>query len=574
MKARWQINEQPAEIVEQLRQQLDCSAIFARILANRNFTGSKHALAYLNPSLSQLQNPFSVRDMDTAVRRITAALTQKQKVLVFGDYDVDGITATALLVHFLRQIGVDVRTHIPHRTNEGYGLQPFQIDSIVIPQKIDLMITVDCGSTNHEAIGRARAAGVDVVVTDHHNISEPPADAVAVVNPKRADCNAGFEHLAGVGVAFILLVCLRKHLRDIGFWESVPEPNLRSYCDLVALGSIADSVPLIGDNRILTRAGLQLMQQERLRPGIGEIFKLVHIDAGRVNEEDLAYRVVPRLNAAGRMDHASAALDLLMATDPDEARPLAGLLHDLNARRKNTENDILDQIRGRLRKRPELLKGNSLVLAQENWHEGVIGIVAARLTEQYHRPVVIISIRDGLGKGSGRSIPGIDLHRALKYCAENMEGFGGHAMAAGLQIKGEKIEAFKQQFDRMVEQEREPEDDGPVIPIDAVVRFHEMSDRLINEIQTLQPFGQENREPILMAEDVSVVKSQVVGERHLKLWLNQPHPGRRKTFQAIWFNVDPEQARPVKIAAMAFRLQWNYWNGRKNAQLVVKDIRL
>jgi len=575
MRTRWHIMEQEPDTVEQLQRKLGCTSVFARILANRNFSGPEQVHPYLNPSLAQLRSPFNVKDMDTAVIRISTALNKNEKILIFGDYDVDGVSATTLVYQFLKQAGANVCTHIPHRVEEGYGLQQFHIDTCIKPQNVDLLITVDCGSSNHEAIARARAGGVDVVVTDHHSITDVPVDAIAVVNPKRADCPAGFDHLAGVGVAFMLLICLRKHLRESGYWDSKPEPNLKLYCDLVALGTIADSVPLIDENRVLTRTGLHLMQQGGQRPGLDELFKLVNIEAGKVSEEDLAYRVVPRLNAAGRMAHAATAQQLLMAADATEARPLAKNLHELNSNRKSTEDDMLRQIRKRLHSQPELLLQNSLVLAQAHWHEGVIGIVAARLTEQFHRPVVVISVREDIGKGSARSIPGIDLYRALQGCADSLVGFGGHAMAAGLRVKAENIKAFRRQFDEICGRDLAPETKSPVLTIDTVVQFDQISDLLITEIETLKPFGQQNREPVLMAENITVVRSRVVGDRHLQLWLKQTGRGRGRTFQAIQFNTDMDPPGPqVEIGSMAFRVQWNYWNGRKNAQLVVEDVRM
>ena len=437
MKKQWQILQPDIHTVDKLCMILKCHPAIASILVNRNIVSEEDASNFLNPSLSHFNPPFSIKDMDAAVNRILTAIKQNEKILIFGDYDVDGITATTILFEFIRSAGADVSYYIPHRTNEGYGLQKNQISDYALSKKINLIITTDCGSGSHDAVKTAKSAGIDVIITDHHIISDTIPQAVAVVNPKRHDCPSSFDDLAGVGVAFCLLICLRKKMREIDFWQNQPEPNLKSVCDLVALGTLADMVPLVAENRILTRTGLDIITSSN-RPGLNALIEASGINKNNVDTDDIVFGLAPRLNSAGRIDHASMAVELLTTKNTETAEQIAQSLNHMNQRRRSIENGILTQIEGQLKKNPHLLQKKTLVLTHQDWHLGVLGIVAARIMQKYFRPVVLITTTAGIGKGSARSIPGVDIYKGLMACADDLENFGGHSMAAGIKIKTKK----------------------------------------------------------------------------------------------------------------------------------------
>ena len=428
-----------------------CHPIIATLLANRGITSPEAIAAFLHPSLGHIHSFETLIDMDKAVPRIAQAILGREKILVFGDYDVDGITSTTILYEFLTAAGADVTPYIPHRMDEGYGLKSCQINGTAIPGGFQLIITIDCGSASHDAVACAAQAGIDVIVTDHHTIYDSPPKAFAVINPQRADCPSGSVYLAGVGVAFCLLISLRKHLRKIHFWKNGSEPNLKDYCDLVALGTIADIVPLIHENRVLTRAGLDVINAAP-RPGLASLIDICGINKPVIDAEDIAFRIAPRLNASGRMDHASLAVKLLCTRDADEAYAIAKSMHAMNTERQKTEQEILEFILMYFTHEPEHLDKKAIVLGKEGWHQGVLGIVASRLVERYYRPVILISFDGDTGKGSGRSIPEINLYDALCGCSEHLEGFGGHPMAAGISIRRENLPAFQQKFETIIKE--------------------------------------------------------------------------------------------------------------------------
>ena len=570
MKKEWQILQPDIHLVEKLCGMLNCHPAVASILINRNLFSTKDVSDFFNTSLNQLSPPFSIKDMDVAVDRILAAIEQKEKILIFGDYDVDGITATTLVLEFLRSVDADVSYYIPHRIAEGFGLKKNHILDVAIPNGIHLIITVDCGSEGQDAVKAARNAGIDVIITDHHMISDTIPPAVAVVNPKRNDCPSGFRDLAGVGVAFYLLICLRKKLRDTNFWKDRPEPNLKNYCDLVALGTLADVVPLTRENRILTTAGINIIRLTR-RPGLNALIEVCEINKHAIDTDDIIFYLAPRLNSAGRIDHASTAVELLGAKDIKTARTIAHSLNLLNQNRRSIENKIFAEADDHLKNNPHLLRGNTLVLARQDWHLGILGIVASRLLKKYFRPVVLITTADGIGKGSARSIPEVNLHEGLSACANDLETFGGHSMAAGLKIKTENIDRFKKHFENIVGRMAKPVDFIPKIAIDCELDFLSISDRLIDELESLKPFGIANPEPLFMVKKINIVSSKCVGDHHRQMVLKQKIGKTTKTFNAIQFNVDTRFPLKDTFDRMAYRLRWNRWNGRKNAQIVIEE---
>jgi len=558
-------------VVEKLRRELNYHPLTAAVLVNRDIFTLADARGFLNISLSNLRSPFSLKDMDAAVNRIHKAIIENEKILIFGDYDVDGVTAVVILLNFLRYVGADVSYYIPHRITEGYSIQPMHISQYVRPNQFDLIITADCGSGSHQAVEAANRFGIDVIITDHHNISEDIPPALAVINPKRHDCNAGLQNLAGVGVAFFLLICLRTRLREIGYWNERPEPNLKEYCDLVALGTVADMVPLIEENRILSKTGLELIKAGH-RPGLTALLEASAIRNPSLSAEDIAFRLAPRLNAAGRMDHAARAVDLLIAKDPHAAKDSAHTLNLLNLKRQDLEKGILADIQRFIDNNPSLLRRRSLVLYQPGWHAGVLGIVASRLMHNYHRPVVLISLQDGTGKGSARSVEGLNLYDALAACRHFLESFGGHAMAAGLQIREEKIADFQDAFEKEIQRTTSPETLIPALQIDSELDFTTISDGLIDELELLMPFGAGNPEPLFLARNVKVTNSRIVGKSHRRMILSQASGYTTATIPAIQFNADDEDAKKFHFDHIVFRLHWNRWNGKKSAQIVVEDL--
>jgi len=572
MNPHWKIDQPSPDIIDSLCRSLPCHPVTATVLANRGFRRPEDVDAFFHPSLSNLRPPFPMKDMETAVKRISRALSRHEKIMIFGDYDVDGVTATAILVNFLQDAGADVSTYIPHRVDDGYGLSSEYIITQAIPSGIDLIITVDNGSSSHEAVDQARQVNIDVIIIDHHTIIEPFPAAVAVVNPKRTDCIAGLADLAGVGVVFALLICLRKHLRDTGFWNGQPEPNLKHTCDLVALGTVADMVPLRDDNRILTRAGMDIIRHNHSRPGLTALLALAKVAAETVDSEDIAYRLAPRLNAAGRMEHAETALSLLTTSDRNVAGQLARRIETLNTRRRKVQKNLTDRIHADLKTNTDLLKGRSLVLWGDDWHEGVLGIAAAHFVRMYHRPVVLISIRNGSGKGSARSIPGFDLYQGLAACRELLTGFGGHALAAGVKIKVDNLDEFRHRFEKVVHAAIGKTVFTPDVRIDCELNLDDISDHLLDELELLAPFGTTNPEPLFIARHVEVVSWKIVGKVHLNMRLRQQPGSSSRTFQAMQFNVDPQKKVPKIFENIVFRVGWNQWNQIRTARIIIEAV--
>jgi single-stranded-DNA-specific exonuclease len=569
MRREWKILQPDPALVQKISNHLNCHLITAKILANRKMGSASQALEFFQPSLDILPSPMLFNGMAPAVQRIQTALQRQERILVFGDYDADGVTATALLQGFLKQAGADVVTHIPHRMDEGYGLQPKHINQIAAPQQVRLIITVDCGSSSSDAVEAAKRFGIDVIITDHHNIDEVPA-AQAVINPKLMDEPHELTGLAGVGVAFYLAIALRMGLRQIGWWQTRKEPNLKALSDLVALGTIADMAPLTGVNRILTKTGLSQLNSGA-RPGIEALRSACNISTGGIGSEDIAFRIAPRINAAGRMAHARVALDLLNAPTLEAAKELAETLNQFNQRRQEIEQQIFDQIVQRVESRNDLLARKTLLLADEKWHQGILGIVASRLASRYHRPVVLVAIQDGIGKGSARSIPELDLFAALCQCGDLLDKFGGHRLAAGLTVRAERIRALQLAFEEAVAQIAPDNHLSPKLEIDSEIQFDQISPRLLDELELLEPFGTENPAPVFFAKDVHVTSAAIVGHRHRRMSLCQSQTNS-PPMDAIHFNLPKDAPKGDSFEQLAFRLQWNRFKGGKRIQLVVEGV--
>jgi single-stranded-DNA-specific exonuclease len=572
MERSWRVLTPDPQQVGALSDALRCHPAVAAALVNRGMSNADLAEAFLKPSLAHIRSPFLMKDANLAVERILLALRQREKVLIFGDYDADGVTATALLFEFLAYLGADVHCHIPDRMTEGYSLSPDYIEAHAVPDGVSLVITVDCGISSHDAVDAARAAGIDVIITDHH---EPPPStpaACAVLNPKQADCPSGFSWLAGVGVAFNLVLALRKTLRDEGYWEEHQEPNLKAACDLVALGTIGDMAPLVGENRIYVKAGLEVLASDP-RPGVRALLDVSKLMNRPLSTRDLAFRLAPRLNAPGRLFHASSALTLLTTPSLDTARIIAKELDQQNSKRQEIEHVIMSEITQWIEKDPKLLGQRALVLDNQGWHQGVIGIVASRLVDRYERPAVVITVTDGIGRGSARSPDGFDLYEGLKLCSRHLEKFGGHKGAAGLTLKAENIPAFKRDFETVVGKKTIPQDFVPEVLIDWEISASDVSAELADELEALAPFGAGNPEPVFMISDMDLLTARRVGANHLQMKFrpkDQSKVNKDKPIDAIIFNQTHEVPESGNSCRLACHVRWNRWRDRKRIQLVVK----
>lgn len=569
MKPVWDIRQPDPELVREVSAALGNDPLAAVLLVNRGIISPKAARAFLNPSLSQIQPPQNLKDVKRAAERIATALKQGEKILVFGDYDVDGVTATVLLLEFLRDAGARVAYYIPHRRHEGYGLQVRHIEAVAIPGDYGLIITVDCGIGSHAAIAAAMARGIDVIVTDHHLPSDDLPEAVAVVNPKRRDCHSGLDHLAGVGMAFYLLIQLRARLRQDGFWKTRGEPDLRTGSDLVALGTIADMVPLIRENRAFTRIGLQYLSTGQ-RPGLAALMDIGRVKAATVDTDDIAFRLAPRINAAGRMAHASLAVELLITQDRQQAVRLAEQLDALNRERQGAESEMVEAIIQEIEKNPQYRGQPAILMRSSNWHEGVIGIAAARLAQRFAKPVALLNQDGDQLRGSTRSIPGVDIFIALKACDDLLQAYGGHAMAAGLRLEVSNWEAFHRRLLEQIERGRPQAHPRPHLAIDMELALTDVTMDLVGLLDRLRPFGQAVPEPLFMARDIAIVNTQLLGGRHRRMALRPRGNAAGRPVGAIQFNLAPDgQSTPHQFDKVAFHVRRDYWNGGGIQLLVV-----
>ncbi len=547
----WTISPCPHRQADSLAQQLGLNEITASVLVRRGYGDPEQARAFLSGE-QPLRDPFLLGDMAAAVERIRAAVAAGERICVHGDYDVDGICATVLAVLVLRELGADVEWHLPSRFDEGYGVNGGTLERLA-GEGCRLVLTVDCGITAVEEVRRARELGLDVIVTDHHRPGDELPDCPIVAT----------KELCGTGVVFKLGQAL------LGAESEV----LRRHLDLVALATIADVVPLLGENRTLTIAGLRGLARTQ-KPGLQALMKVAHVDPATVDTGQVGFRLAPRINAAGRLGHPRAALELLLTADADEARRLADRLEELNRDRQAIEDKILRAAIAQVEEWPEAKRRRkAYVVWGADWHEGVIGIVASRLVERYHRPVVLVAGGEGFWKGSGRSIPSFDLHGALGACAGLLERFGGHRAAAGLSIRPERIDPFADAFAAQAEGLLAPEDLVPTTVVDAVLpRGAKLTLDLCEELRRLAPFGLGNPDVTLLAPGCELGDLATVGDgKHLRFRVQRDG---RDAGGAIAFGQGTQLDRFRRVGRydVAFRLQENRWNGTVAPQLVVRRV--
>jgi len=559
---KWRVWPVQTVLSEKLGQEVGVSPIVAQVMINRGICDSATAETFLRGGTEGLGDPWLLSGMNQAVERIKRAVADQEKITVYGDYDVDGITATALIYRVLRRLNAVVEYYVPERQSEGYGLNDTALEALHAAGT-RLIITVDCGiNAVDEVVNLAQR--LDIIITDHHQPPEVLPPACAVINPKLPGCLYPDKQLAGVGVAFKLCQAL---------WQSlVPSDNgLSDYLDLVATGTIADIVPLTGENRILVKQGLtQLARTDNL--GLRALIKVSGLNADGIDAGKVGYTLAPRLNAAGRLSHAAAGVELLVTADQDRAVELATELNNENIKRQAVEKELLAAAEKTLAE-SDLEGQKVLVLAGEDWHPGVIGIVASRLVDKYYRPVVMISVRDGVGKGSCRSIPGFDIYQALASCADLLIQFGGHRQAAGLSIKATNIDALRNKLNVLASEWLSEDDYLPVLSIDSEVALAEINTAFIGQLACLAPHGMGNPSPVFACGDLAVTEMRPLGQegRHYRLRVKQDNA----ISEVLAWNLSgmTEDLEANDSIDLAFVAEFNDWQGRRSIQLRARDLR-
>lgn len=560
---RWVTASPDLETVRSLAQACGFTPLAAAALCARGIGSPADAHAFLETDPAKLHDPMLLPDMACAVETVRGAVARGERIAVFGDYDVDGITSTCLMVRVLRGMGAQVEYYIPDRLSEGYGLSVTAMDTLA-QNGVKLIITVDSGVSAFEEIAHARACGMHVVVTDHHECREELPAADAIVNPKRADSAYPFPELAGVGVAFKFACALA----GAGKQQAV----LDRYADLVALGTVADVMPLIGENRIIVAAGLARMAETR-NLGLSMLLRESGQQGRKLTSSVISFILAPRINAAGRLGHADMAAELFMTDDPARAQSLAASLCELNKQRQSAENQILEQALQQLKREYNPLEDQVIVLAGEHWHHGVIGIVSSRICDRYSCPTILIALDDGVGKGSGRSIKGFNLYEALSDAAPLLEKFGGHELAAGLTIRADQIDAFKQAMADYAAANVDPQELMPLLHIDCALLPEFISEEAIEGLSVLEPFGMGNPQPIFEMDDLLVEEiTPISSDRHVRLALSKD--GVQYTAMLFGTGAGGCGFAQGNYVDAAFGLEINEYRGRRSVQLIIKDIRL
>ena len=558
MIKKWQIYDTDEDKVNELVTKYDINELLATILVNRDIVDEQKLEIFLNPTRNNFHDPFLMPDMEKAVERIIKAINNKEKVIIYGDYDADGITSITVLKKFLEDVGLNADYYIPNRLNEGYGLNNNAIQKIV-ENNYELMITVDCGISGIEEINYANSLGLETIVTDHHEVGDDIPNAIAVVDAKRKDNKYPCRDLAGVGVVFKLIQAISKKL------ESKEEEYLK-YLDIVCVGTISDIVPLVDENRVITKLGLMLVKQTK---NIGLKSLIVSSGYKKIDSTTISFGIAPRINACGRMGHAEEALKLFLSKNINEVKDLIKILNEYNVERQSTEKRIYEEALNQIQKN-HLEEKDAIIVAGENWHHGVIGIVSSKITELYFKPSILLCYEDDIAKGSGRSIPGFDLHDALMKCQDTIEKFGGHSMAIGITIKRENFQKFCYEFEE-VAKDSNLKDIFPMIQIDAEFELKDINKDMVKSLEQLEPFGEGNKTPIFVFRNVKIDSIRALSEgKHLKLTLKDGNI----VVDAIGFNLGhlAEEYRIGDRIDVVGILEISTFNGLESIQINLKDV--
>lgn len=559
MNKKWEVNEADDILINKIAEEFNVSRLVANIIANKGLKDSHEIEVFLNPRRSDFHNPFLMPDMEIAVERIIKAINENEKVAIYGDYDVDGITSSTVLKRFLDERGLHADIYIPNRLNEGYGLNENAIREIA-ETKHTLIITVDCGITGNKEIELAKTLGIETVVTDHHEPAEELPKALAVVDCKRKDNKYPFNGLAGVGVAF-------KLIQAISIKLGIKEEEYLKYLDLVCVGTISDIVPLVDENRTISKLGLRLVKQTR---NVGLKVLLDSIGYQKIDSNTISFGVAPRINACGRMGHEKEALKLFLTNNIEEAKKITENLNKYNLERQEIEKRIFNEAQ-EMMKNPEEQKLPCIILGKEDWHHGVIGIVSSKITDMYFKPSILLCFEDELGKGSGRSVPGFDLHEALEKCNTYIKQFGGHSMAVGISIEKNNFESFKKHLEEYATT-MNVSAIVPVIKIDEKVQLQDIKIQDIKDLELLEPFGEDNKMPLFQISNVKIASIRALSEgKHLKMTIKDDN----KFIDAIGFNLgnlSSEYPIGTKIDVVG-NLEINSYKGMGNIQINLKDVR-
>ncbi|MBI5857526.1 MAG: single-stranded-DNA-specific exonuclease RecJ [Sphingobacteriales bacterium] len=562
MEKRWNILAADEEKIKALQAVLKVHPVLCKILVQRGIETFDAAKQFFRPQLTDLHSPWLMKDMDKAVKRIIDAINDNEKILVFGDYDVDGTTAVASMYSFLKKLYPNIDFYIPHRYREGYGVSKAGID-FANDNGFSLIISLDCGIKSAELIAYAKGINIDFIVCDHHLPDDVLPSAVAILNPKQKDCLYPYKELCGCGVGFKLMTALAEKM-------NLPSVDAFEYLDLVATAIAADIVPMTGENRVLAFHGLK-KANENPNHGIKALTQL----SGLVKElhiHNLVFMIAPRVNAAGRMDDATKAVQMFIAETYDEALHYAEMLHSDNTDRKEADSSITEEALSIIQENGEWIHRKSTVVFQPHWHKGVVGIVASRLIEHYYRPTVVLTLSGEYAAGSARSVPGFNLYEAIHACREHLLGYGGHFAAAGLTLETQNIDAFRNRFEEIVSSTIAAELLIPEIIIDAEISFKDIRQSFYDILCQMEPFGPENLRPVFMAKKViDTGWSKIVKEQHIKFSLKQDNV----TFSGIGFNMADkfhllQEKKPLDIV---FKIDENEWNGQKSLQLRMFDLR-
>lgn len=557
MKKKWQIYEEEQEKINKISIQYHINKLLASILVNRNIEEDKIE-AFLNPTRKSFHDPFLMPDMKKAVDRILKAMQNKEKIIIYGDYDVDGITSITVLKSFLEDRGVHVDSYIPNRLEEGYGLNKPAIEKIA-ENKYQLMITVDCGISGIEEIEYANSLGIETIVTDHHEVGDSLPNAIAIVDAKRKDNEYPCRDLAGVGVVF-------KLIQAIGIKLGLEEKEYLKYLDIVCIGTISDIVPLVDENRAIAKLGLLLVRQTK---NLGLQSLLMSSGYKNIDSTTISFGVAPRINACGRMGHADEALNLFLSKDIYEVNELTKKLNEYNKIRQETEKNIYEDAVNQIEQN-KLNEKNAIIVSGKNWHHGVIGIVSSKITDLYFKPSILLCNEGEFSKGSGRSIPGFDLHQALMQCQDTIDRFGGHAMAIGITIKTDKFQEFAEEFEN-VAKEAKIDEIIPIINIDAKIELNEINKEMVESLKLLEPYGEGNKMPIFAFRNLKIDSIRALSEgKHIKLTLKD----NNNIINAIGFNLGKiaEDYRIGDKIDVVGTLEINSFNGVDSLQINIKDV--